>query len=223
MKIESVSIGLQKKKKDHRLQVGGLWNEIGRFQFDFLISCGLKKDDFFLDVGCGSLRGGVHFIQYLKNGHYFGIDKDKELLDAGNFIELKKYNLSNKKPNLKNMSDFNFKSLNQRFDYALAQSVFTHLNEDEILKCLTEIEKVLVKGGKFYATFFENPRNRSKLEPLSHRNRYGPDIVTYYDKDPFHYNYSTFEKLCEKIPLRVDYIGDWNHPRTQKMMIFTKV
>jgi cyclopropane fatty-acyl-phospholipid synthase-like methyltransferase len=44
---------------------------------------GLKPEHYLLDIGCGSLRGGVHFIAYLEPRHYFGIDKDEQLLEAG--------------------------------------------------------------------------------------------------------------------------------------------
>jgi SAM-dependent methyltransferase len=90
----------------HRNIVGGMWEEIGRLQFDFLVEKGLKTDCYFLDVGCGSLRGGVHFIRYLEPGHYFGIDKSKELLDAGRNVELKRYNLLEQNPILIQMDNF---------------------------------------------------------------------------------------------------------------------
>ena len=46
----------------HREQVGGLWDEIGALQIDFLRAQGLRPGDTLLDVGCGCLRGGVHFV-----------------------------------------------------------------------------------------------------------------------------------------------------------------
>jgi hypothetical protein len=49
--------------------VGGLWDEIGRLQFNFLVAQGLKPEHYLLDVGCGTFRGGVHFIRYLETGH----------------------------------------------------------------------------------------------------------------------------------------------------------
>jgi hypothetical protein len=54
--------------------VGGEWDEIGRLQFDFLNGAGLKPRHVLLDVGCGCLRGGVHFVAYLERGNYVGID-----------------------------------------------------------------------------------------------------------------------------------------------------
>ena len=67
----------------HRAYVGGLWDEMGRLQFDFLARRGLRPAHYPLDVGCGSLRGGVHFIAYLEEGHYLGLEKEPALLEGG--------------------------------------------------------------------------------------------------------------------------------------------
>src|SRR5205807_6035012 len=58
----------------HRAIVGGAWEEIGRLQFEFLTGNGLKPHHRLLDVGCGALRGGLHFIRYLDEGNYVGVD-----------------------------------------------------------------------------------------------------------------------------------------------------
>lgn len=54
------------QKGMHREPVGGMWEEIGRLQFDFLIQNGLKPDHKLLDVGCvavfislNTLRKGI--------------------------------------------------------------------------------------------------------------------------------------------------------------------
>lgn len=63
--------------------VGGMWKEIGRLQFDFLVAHGLAPSHLLLDMGCGTLRGGLHFIRYLEPGHYWGVDKGRDLLGRG--------------------------------------------------------------------------------------------------------------------------------------------
>lgn len=202
----------------HRRAVGGLWDTIGKLQFDFLVSNGLMPYHYFLDIGCGSLRGGVHFIGYLNKGHYFGVDKNQELLDAGMKIELKRYGLENKNPILVQMANFNFQLLNTKFDFALAQSLFTHLPLNDIILCIMRIEKALVRSGRFYATFFENPKGKLNMEPVVHPH----GVETYLNRDPFHYDFGTFEWICEETELKVEYIGDWGHPKDQKMIVFTK-
>jgi SAM-dependent methyltransferase len=206
----------------YRNAVGGQWDEIGRLQFDFLVDQGLQPESYLLDVGCGSLRGGVHFIAYLKPGRYFGIDVDKALLKAG-MAELRKHNLLSKNPTLVEMGDFNFRSLNQVFDFALAQSVFTHLPLNSIMRCIMNVEKVLVQRGRFYATFFENPDGKFNLEPIVHPCTDGLTLSTFFARDPYHYASETFTWICEGTTLKVEYVGDWNHPRDQKMMVFTKM
>ena len=46
----------------HRAYVGGLWEALGSLQFKFMIDRGLEPQHVLLDVGCGTLRGGVRFI-----------------------------------------------------------------------------------------------------------------------------------------------------------------
>ena len=36
-----------------------------------------------LDIGCGALRGGVHFVRYLEDGNYAGLDVNRSLIAAG--------------------------------------------------------------------------------------------------------------------------------------------
>ena len=67
----------------HREAVGGLWEEMGRLQFDFLVEQGLQPHHKFLDIGCGSMRGGRHFIAHLDPGNYFGVDREAKLLSSG--------------------------------------------------------------------------------------------------------------------------------------------
>jgi len=202
-----------------RTCIGGMWDEIGQLQFDFLVNHNLKPENRFLDIGCGSLRGGVHFIKYLNDGNYYGIDKEQWLLDAGVDLEIPKYGLSNKKIHLIQRDDFNFSVFNTKFDYAIAQSVFTHMPWNSILRCLVNVEKVLADTGKFFVTFFEDETGEHKTEPITH-NPGG--VTTYPDRDPFHYEFNVFEELAKRSFLKVDYIGDWNHSRNQRMVMFSK-
>ena len=207
----------------HRKHVGGLWDTLGALQFEFLVGEGLRPDHYLLDVGCGSLRGGVRFIRYLDAGHYFGVDKDEALLEAGRDVELGRATYDEKRPVLASMDDFGFSRLpHDAFEYALAQSVFTHLPLNSVILCLRNIEEVLAPGGRFYATFFENPYGRFHTAPIrqhAHTERGG---TSYFDRDPYHYDVSTFEWICDGSGLTVRYLGDWNHPGNQKMLVFTK-
>jgi len=202
---------------DHRAVVGGLWDEMGEKQFEFLVEQGLRPDHHFLDVGCGSLRGGIHFVRYLQPGHYCGLDIQQRLIDAGRG-ELEAAGVDPASARLIQDDAFRFGRFDQRFDYALAQSVFTHMPLNTIMRCLAEIERVMQPQGRFYATFFEHPGPRLNSEPL----RQSETVTTHPDADPFHYDPDVFRWAVEGSTLDVTVIGDWQHPRNQKMLVFTK-
>jgi hypothetical protein len=114
------------------------------------------------------------------------------------------------------MDSFDFQSLGVEFDCATAHSVFPHLTLNSSVLCVMSLEKVLVPGGKCYATFFENPRGKFNLDPIERAH-----LTTYFDKPIFHYDFKTFEWICEGTSLKVEYVGDWT--MDQKMMVFTKI
>jgi ubiquinone/menaquinone biosynthesis C-methylase UbiE len=205
----------------HREAVGGLWDEIGKLQLDFLVAHGLQPEHFFIDVGCGCLRGGVRFIEYLQSGHYFGLDNSHDLLEKGR-DEIRRHDLIHKKATLVRSENFDFSVLGQLFDFGLAHSLFTHLHINSIMSCLLKVQKVLVPGGRLYATFFENKDGRYNLEPILHPSVDNIELETHFDRDPYHYSFETFEWICEGTSLDASYIGAWSHPRNQMMMVFTK-
>lgn len=148
--------------------VGGLWEEAGAAQFDFLLSQGLKPHHYLLDIGCGSLRGGVKFVPYLDAGHYMGIDEEPLLLTLGVDKELGAELFAAKQPQLIVSSDFAFDTLRRAPDFALAVSLFTHLPEDSIRDCLAKLRKVIQGDGVFFASFLETDkrrRNPTKAHP----------------------------------------------------------
>lgn len=204
------------EKGTHRAGVGGMWDEIGALQFEFLRENGLSPEHRLLDMGCGSLRGGVHFVRYLERGNYYGMDIQEALLEAGRW-ELEQAGLSDRKPNLLAAADFKASRFEATFDYAISVSLFTHLYLNQIVRCLKEVGKVLEPDGKYYATFFEAPEG-AHLEPVA---REPGGWVTTYDADPFHYSLSEMRWCAETAGLACEYVGDWNHPREQRMLVFS--
>lgn len=206
----------------HREAIGGWWDEIGRLQFGFLKSVGLSPDHFLLDVGCGSLRGGVHFVRYLNPGHYYGIDINESLLDAGYEKEIEPAGLSDKLPraNLACVADFDASGFDRRFHFALAQSVFTHVSFNRIRLCLENLARSVMPGGVFYATYFALPEGHLSGEPLKHEPG---EVTTYGYRDPYHYSLEDFRYAARNLPWRVEAIGEWGHPRGQKMLAFRRV
>ena len=186
----------------HRQYVGGMWDEIGRMQFDFLVSQGLRPHHYLLDIACGSLRAGIHFIPYLEPGHYLGIDKEADLIRAGVENELDPEVRQARQPVLLVDGDFAFDKFDVRPDYALAQSLFTHLTPPLIENCLRNLRGVIGDDGAFYATYFESADRHD-------------NPVEAHDAAGFCYTRAEMERFGQSTGWRFEYIGDWGHPRGQ--------
>ena len=206
---------------NHRAWIGGLWDEIGQLQFDFLRNRGLTPEMRVLDVGCGCLRGGVHLVKYLAPGNYFGMDISQELLDAGYERELGRLDLQHKLPreNLLCTGDFNAKHFGVTFSLAMAQSLFTHLPLNHIKLCLTRLADVVRVGGVFYATVFLSPEDHDWSQPLLHARG---GITTYPADDPYHYRTDDLACCAAGLPWHFHLLGDWQHPRDQSMVMFVR-
>lgn len=199
-----------------------MWEEMGRLQFDFLVDQGVQPTDVMLDIGCGALRGGVHFVRYLDAGNYCGIDQAQWLLDVGR-TELAAAELTDRKAHLLCNAQFEFDRFGREFDVALAHSVFTHVNLNAIHRCLVNTAEVLRTGGVFYATILENTGDPNDLAPIAFDQPDLPPTITFPDRNPFRYHVRFFEDLVETMPLKLEHIGEWGSLRGQSMLAFHKV
>ena len=194
---------------DHRAAVGGKWDEVGELQLRFLRSRGLKPSHTLLDLGCGSLRAGVHLVRYLEPSRYYGVDLNPHLISAGYTHELAPLGLTSKLPreHLAASASFSATGFGVRFDYVLAHSVWTHLPIDEIGRCLQQVHAVLAPEGRFYATFHVVPENASLATPIvqhAPRTRHDPPAVTTHgDRDFFHHHASAIGSLAKRARLRM--------------------
>src|SRR5262245_23482763 len=198
---------------EHRNFVGGLWQEIGDLQFQFLRRNGLEAHHTLIDIGCGALRCGIPIIRYLDSGNYFGLDINSSLIDAAR-SELENEGLTSKHPQLLVNEEFSLARFAVEFDFAIAQSVFTHLNAKLISQCLVELHKVLKPDGKFFATFFRAPSSGHR-GTITHEPE---GVMTNFDADPFHFSFAEMSQLAVDSGFTARLIGDWNHPRGQQML-----
>lgn len=204
----------------HRDVIGGMWDEVGALQLDFLRRQGLEPAHRLLDVGCGSLRGGVHFVRYLDAGRYYGLDISEALIEAGYNQEIGALGLKPKLPrtNLLTTANFDATSLQASFDMALAQSVFTHLPLNQIALCLEQIARVMKPGGVFYATFFRAPETALWSDAITHAPG---GVTTTSTADPYHYRPSQLAWAAgDRWEARC--LGEWSHPRGQQMMAYRR-
>jgi cyclopropane fatty-acyl-phospholipid synthase-like methyltransferase len=206
--------------KKHRSVVGGLWDELGSFQLKMLTSEGLQASHTLLDIGCGSLRGGLHVIPYLTNGIYIGLDTNQSLLDAGKmelensgFIQYDNYQLY-AVSNFRLPAECSCKD----FDFILAFSLFTHLPEEQLKLCFEGVAEYLSKTGKFVATFFL--ADKTKVSRAKNHDR--GTIITYPDRDPFHYSIESIQAIADRARLTLRIGSEYHHPRGQTVIVFER-
>jgi len=199
------------RAKGYRGYVGGNkgnWGPIGRLQFDYLKEHGLEPESVMLDVACGSLRAGRHFIPYLNPGNYLGIDIEGDLIAAGLEFEVSADLAAEKQPEFVVSDDFDFGRFSKIPDMAMANSLFTHLVPSGIRRCLGQLAAHRHQGTVFYATFFAVDQPRVNPETSdAHKG--------------FFYTIDEMKSFAADANWTAVYIGDWGHPRGQKLMRFT--
>ena len=195
----------------HRNYVGGqwLWDQVGKLQLDFLVERGLRPSHCLLDVGCGCLRAGRFFIKYLDAGNYLGLEKQEELVATGLAEELERSIQEEKRPEFVISPCFEFHRFSKQPHFSIAQSIFTHFSPEDIRLCLRKLREFVSSGHMLYATFFEGASTANSKQ--SH------DIWV------FHYSRAQMEEFGKQTGWKPEYIGDWNHPRSQMMMRYEVV
>lgn len=144
-------VTLSKAERRHRL-VGPpkLWKMKRDFQIQFLTANGLRPEHYLLDLGCGTLRGGIPLIAYLQEGHYYGIEPRAEVLEQGR-RELREAGLEGKRPVLGVGAAVADHRLPRRFDYVWAFSVLIHMSDEMLGAALAFARAHLEADGRFYA------------------------------------------------------------------------
>ena len=129
---------------------------MGATQFRLLTTLGLRSHHKLLDFGCGSLRSGKLFIPYLDRGNYFGQEPNEWLVSDGIENELGNEILKVKQPSFAHNSDFTV-GFDEKFDFIVAQSIFSHTNEALTRKGINSIVQSLAADGLALITLVEGP------------------------------------------------------------------
>lgn len=167
------------------------WVEVGKFQFDFLTSHGLRPNHRFLDIGCGNLRLGAQLIPYLDAEMYVGIEISPRVLSAALDV-IRSSQLQQKLPYVFLVSETDYCFLPENhFDAVHAHSVFSHLPIDEVEKVMRQAFRVLKPGGWFDFTYF---------------NR---ESTTAYLNETFCYPRSVILELAGRIGYQAQEMKDW--------------
>ena len=168
------------------------WLALGSMQFDYLKEHGLRPGHRMLEIGCGNLRAGWRFIDYLDPGDYHGIDISPEILISAQDT-LVRQGLQDKVPTLTPVRDLTLSFLpSGRFDVMHAHSVFSHSPLPVIEECLAHTGRVLAPGGWFDFTF-------DRTEGVEHQ------VL----REDFYYRTETLVALAEKHGLAARFMDDW--------------
>jgi len=129
------------------------YDYMGAMEFCNLYLLGMRHFHKLLDFGCGNLRLGRLAIQYLDEGNYRGIEPVKELIEEAiidaHLSELCKA----KKPLFRYSEDCDMAAFGEKFDFIIAQSVFTHMALNQIDRSLAAAAKVMHKKSLFLANY----------------------------------------------------------------------
>ncbi|MHC4273353.1 MAG: class I SAM-dependent methyltransferase [Planctomycetota bacterium] len=174
---------------------------MGASQFRLLCTLGLRAHHRLLDFGCGSLRAGRLFIPYLNPGGYFGVEPNRWLVEDAVERELGADIIRIKRPTILDHDTFSCREFGIRFDYILAQSIFSHAGRDLILRGLKEFDACLEPHGITAVTFV--------IDDSGGREYEGSGWV-YPDLTP--YTTVTVERLIAEAGLAGIRIP-WFHPR----------
>ena len=172
---------------------GDFWQEKRAWQIAFLKDrCGLLPAHRFLDIGCGTLRGGIPIIEYLEPEHYTGLEVRPHVLDEAR-EELELYPAAAaKRPNLVLSTGFpGLPDLGQ-FDKAWGFSVLIHMADPIARECLEYVARALSPGGVFHANVHIGP-------PANAEGGAGFPVVTRPE--------SFYQGLAEAAGLRVEDLG----------------
>jgi hypothetical protein len=190
---------------DHRRYVGadagsGLeFAEAAKFQLDFLLRQGLRKDDVLLDLGCGCLRGGIHLIRYLAAEKYLGMDISAEVVRRGILMELGLETFTAKRPEFVISDCYEIGLFSKTPSIVFANSLFTHVDPSEIRLCLSRLPQSVT----FYTTFTESQGTSFHDGPGHYLG--GTSPMT-YTREEMH-------ALGREQGFSSEYVGAWGHPK----------
>lgn len=198
---ESLGVGLKPGDAHYRAYVGPPedYDLIAAMTFNLLTTLGLRQHHTLLDIGCGSLRIGRLLIPYLNRGKYFGVEPNEWLVEEGIKRELGEALLKIKRPTFFfSHSPETIAQAKVSFDFALAQSIFSHCGLDLIKNWLSAISRSLAEDGVLVATFLPGE------EDSPAKGWVYPECVNYRP--------ATMRQAAADAGLRFELL-DWKHPR----------
>jgi len=203
-----LGLGLPACGSHYRAYVGPPedYDLIAAMSFNLLTTLGLRQHHRLLDVGCGSLRLGRLFIPYLNEGNYTGLEPAQWLVEEGIAKETGRELVELKKARFVFADSPEALEGETPFDFAIAQSIFSHAALAQIDRWLRVVSASLMPSGAFAATFLIGAADYDGSEWCY------PQCVEY--------TVETMQRLGEEAGLSMTLL-DWRHPR-QTWALFAK-
>lgn len=209
----AIDCGVSPSEVFYRKGLFARWQVMQRWQFEALRQLGLRPEHNFLDIGCGVLRLGMVLIPYLESGRYFGTDPVEAYVRTGHRLAdavlqtAKQYRL---------LVDhtFEFERFDAQFNFAMAHSVFTHMDQHEIEACLRRLRQVMAPGGKLLFTIALDRSLAADYRETFLYNADVPMVRTHHASNAF------FERLAKEIGFRLEEFTAVPHP-SQRALVAT--
>jgi len=126
---------------------------IAALSASLLFCLGLTEHHRLVDLGCGSLRVGRVLIPYLAAGNYTGLEPNRWLIDEGIAHNIGADLVRLRQPRFLERDDFTISTDGTRYDFVLAQSIFSHTQSTLLKHALARVGDALEEDGVLVATF----------------------------------------------------------------------
>jgi hypothetical protein len=172
---------IQKKGQelaDSGIFVGGppeLFAEVGRNQLITSLANGLTPKSKVIEIGCCVLRGGYWLIHFLNHGNYCGIEPNERSVAAGIERVLDKADMEIFGPRFAFNSDFDLSPFDEKFDFFIGRSVWTHCSRAQIEQSLESFNLHGADGAKMIMSI----KWSEKPDPGYLGNCWSPPVITH--------------------------------------------
>jgi SAM-dependent methyltransferase len=141
--------------QDYRAYVGPRWAYDLKAAYQFMVACalGLREGHEFLEIGCGSLRAGRLFINYLLPGKYHGLESVREVVDQVIVEEIGAELINLKRATFTHNDRFDLSSFNQQFDMIFCHAVMIHLSRPDLELLFSSVKQYLKPDGVFIGNY----------------------------------------------------------------------
>jgi SAM-dependent methyltransferase len=179
---ETVEAKLQNGEVHQNLggKIPGGFGATGSGFFQRLLKFGLRPEDSLVDYGCGTLRMGVHAINYLEPGKYWGLDISEFLLEQGR--ELIGEDLyREKQPHLHVISPESvLRAASAKPAMLISLRVCIHVHPDDLTEYVRNLIAIIGDSGRAIVT-----------------GKWSRDGTVQYSNRSWAHGLSTFESIVE--------------------------